>query len=83
MSKTYSNAFATITYPEDPPDVRKAKSEIEALFEELDHGADPDDILPRIASLRDKIVRLYKHADEMRAKKIRKKLCRRLGNEKV
>ncbi len=64
---------AVVVYPTDPDDVKKVKGEILELQEELEHGGDPDIILPQIASKRDLLMRLYNYADELKEGKIKKK----------
>jgi len=66
MTKTYKNDVATMHIPEDPPSVKKAKDELQAL---IDADASADDI----SAKRSEIRRLYRFEDDKAAGLVRSK----------
>jgi len=66
MVKKYENDVATIHIPEDPPSVKKAKDELQAL---IDGGASEDNI----SAKRSEIRRLYHYEDDKKAGYLKKK----------
>ena len=66
MVKKYKTEKGTVSYPEDPASVKKAKDELQALI-------DAEAPQPTIDEKRGEIQRLYRYEDDKLAGKIKKK----------